>query len=161
MMGCFAIIIGEVFYASGTLYTRHVIRKFETTSSIALNAAQMMHGGILLIILSFFTEDIQLDSIFSAASIGSLLYLIIVSSMVGHSLYYGLVSRTNPVFPSTWLYISPLIAVVLGIVFYHEHISWLTGIGALTILVGTVLVNIETLRGLLWGKRAVLQGVKN
>jgi len=160
MVGCFAIIVGELFYAIGTIYTKHVIQKFETTSPIALNAVQMMYGGILLIILSFFTENIQFDNLLSFASMGSLLYLIIVGSMIGHSIYYWLVSRTNPIFPSTWLYISPLIAVVLGVIFYQEYLSWLTGIGTLTIIVGTVLVNYETLKKLLWQKRTV-QHVKN
>ncbi|AVK85042.1 EamA family transporter [Lysinibacillus sp. B2A1] len=161
MIGCFAIILGEVFYASGTIYTKYVIRKFETTSPIALNAAQMMHGGILLIILSLFTESIQLEYLLSPASIGSLLYLTIIGSMIGHSIYYWLVSRTNPIFPSTWLYISPLIAVILGVTFYHEYISWVTGIGTLTIIVGTVLVNFETLQKLFWRKKTVLQDIKN
>lgn len=160
MVGCFAIIVGELFYAIGTIYTKHVIQKFETTSPIALNAVQMMYGGILLIILSFFTENIQFDNLLNLASMGSLLYLIIVGSMIGHSIYYWLVSRTNPIFPSTWLYISPLIAVVLGVIFYQEYLSWLTGIGTLTIIVGTVLVNYETLKKLLWQKRTV-QHVKN
>ena len=160
MVGCIAIIIGEVFYASGTIYTKHVIKKYDTTSSIALNAAQMMHGGILLLILSFFTENIELDHFRSLASIGSLLYLTIVGSMIGHSIYYWLVSRTNPVFPSTWLYISPLIAVVLGVLFYQEYISWLTGIGTVTIIAGTILVNFETLRTLFGRKQSVLQDVK-
>lgn len=159
-VGCFAIIIGQVFYASGTIYAKHVIRIFETTSPIVLNAAQMMHGGILLIVLSFFTENIQFEYLLSPASMGSLLYLTIFGSMVGHTIYYWLVSRTNPVFPSTWLYISPLIAVILGVTFYHEYISWLTGIGTLTIIVGTILVNFETLRKLLLGKGTVLQDVK-
>ncbi len=159
MIGCFAIILGEIFYASGTIYTKHVIQTFETTSPIALNAAQMMHGGVLLIILSLFTENIQLHYLISPASIGSLLYLTIVGSMIGHSIYYWLVSRTNPVFPSTWLYISPLIAVMLGVIFYQEYISWLTGIGTLTIIVGTILVNFETLRKLHWKKRAVIQDI--
>ncbi|MBX9976432.1 DMT family transporter [Cytobacillus firmus] len=159
-IGCCAIIIGEIFYACGTIYTRHVIRQFATDSPIALNAAQMMHGGILLVILSFFTENIQLTNFFSPAAFGSMLYLIIFGSMAGHSLYYWLVSQTNPVFPSTWLYISPLIAVVLGVVFYHEYISWLTAFGALAIIAGTILVNIETLRGWLLGKKIKLQGAK-
>ncbi|WP_339262102.1 EamA family transporter [Lysinibacillus sp. FSL K6-3209] len=160
MVGCFAIIVGELFYAIGTIYTKHVIQKFETTSPIALNAVQMMYGGMLLIILSFFTENIQFNNLLNLASMGSLLYLIIVGSMIGHSIYYWLVSRTNPIFPSTWLYISPLIAVVLGVIFYQEYLSWLTGIGTLTIIVGTVLVNYETLKKLLWQK-GTLQHVKN
>ncbi|MGE7839824.1 DMT family transporter [Lysinibacillus sp. NPDC093712] len=161
MVGCFAIIVGEVFYAAGTIYTKHVVQKYDKTSPIALNAAQMMHGGILLIILSLFTENIHLDNLVSSASIGSLLYLTIVGSMIGHSMYYWLVSRTNPIFPSTWLYISPLIAVILGVLFYHEYVSWLTGIGTVTIIVGTILVNFETLRSLFWRKGTVLKDVKN
>jgi drug/metabolite transporter (DMT)-like permease len=73
--------------------------------------------------------------------------------MVGHSLYYWLVSRTNPVFPSTWLYISPVIAVIIGVIFYNEYISWLTGVGVLSILIGSLLVNFETLQKLLKRKR--------
>lgn len=157
MIGCFAIIIGEVFYASGTIYTRYVVRKFDKTSAIALNAVQMMYGAILLIILSLFTEDIQFEYVLSPVSIGSLLYLIIFGSMIGHSIYYWLVARTNPVFPSTWLYISPIIAVILGVIFYHEYISWLTGIGTLTIIVGVILVNITTLKELFGRKGAALK----
>jgi len=111
--------------------------------------------------VGFYTENIQLHYLLSPASIGSLLYLIIFGSMIGHSIYYWLVSRTNPVFPSTWLYISPVIAVTLGVILYHEYISWLTGIGTLTIIAGTVLVNFETLRELLWRNRTMLQDVKN
>ncbi len=160
MVGCLAIIVGELFYAIGTIYTKHVIQKFETTSPIALNAVQMMYGGMLLIILSFFTENIKFNNLLNLASMGSLLYLIIVGSMIGHSIYYWLVSRTNPIFPSTWLYISPLIAVVLGVIFYQEYLSWLTGIGTLTIIVGTVLVNYETLKKLLWQKGTLQHVIK-
>ncbi|MGG3469531.1 EamA family transporter [Neobacillus pocheonensis] len=161
MIGCFAILVGEVFYATGAIYTKHVVQKFETTSPIALNAAQMMHGGILLILLSLFTQDIQSDKLLSPASIGSLFYLTIVGSMIGHTIFYWLVSRTNPVFPSTWLYISPLIAVILGVIFYDEYISWLTAIGTVTIIAGTVLVNFKTLRELRLRKRAAFWDVKH
>lgn len=140
LVGCLFIVIGEIFYASGAIYSKHVIEKFETTSPIALNAAQMMHGGILLILLSLFTEKLQFTSMTSPASIGSFLYLIVFGSMMGHTLFYWLVSKTNPVFPATWLFISPLIAMVLGVVFYHEYLSWEAGIGTLTVIFGTVLV---------------------
>lgn len=140
LMGCLLIVIGEVFYASGAIYSKHVMEKFESASPIALNAAQMMHGGILLILLSLFTEDIQFTSLTSTASIGSFLYLIVFGSMIGHTLFYWLVSRTNPVFPSTWLFISPLIAMVLGVLFYREYLPWESGIGALTVILGTILV---------------------
>lgn len=143
LLGCLLIVIGEVFYASGAIYSKHVIGKYATTSPIALNAAQMMHGGILLLLLSLFTEKVEFTNLASPAAIGSLLYLIIFGSMMGHTLFYWLVSRTNPVFPSTWLFISPVLAVFLGVVFYREHLNLVSGIGVLTIMIGTVLVQIK------------------
>lgn len=157
IMGCLAIIFGEVFYASGTIYTKQVKEKI-SASPLVLNAVQMMYGGLLLFLLSFLTEKVQPSSLMHTASIGSLLYLTIIGSMVGHSLYYWLVTRTDPVFPSTWLYISPLIAVGLGVTFYQEEITWYTGIGALTILLGTILVNYPALQSLLWRKTLSQKG---
>ena len=112
----------------------------------------MMHGGILLFILSLFTENIDNNQI-TSSSIISLVYLIIFGSIAGHSLYYWLVSKTNSIFPSTWLYISPLIAVILGVFLYSEYFSWITGLGALTIMLGTILINFDTLLTLV-GKRS-------
>jgi drug/metabolite transporter (DMT)-like permease len=157
IIGCLVIILGEVFYASGTLYTRHVKDKI-LASPLVLNAVQMMHGGLLLFLLSFLMEKVELSSLTHSASIGSLLYLTVIGSMVGHSLYYWLVTKTNPVFPSTWLYISPLIAVGVGITFYQEEITWYTGIGALTILLGTILVNYPALHSLVVKKMISQKG---
>lgn len=146
VMGAVIILIGEIFYASGTLYSKQVIPRFPNISPIALNAAQMMFGGLLMLLLSLFTENVNLQTMLTLKTSGSLLYLIVIGSMVGHSLYYWLVATTNPVFPSTWLYISPLMALGVGVLFYEEQISWLTVLGGITIIAGTVLVNVDALR---------------
>jgi len=148
MIGCVVILIGECGYATGTLYSKKVITTFPKVSPIALNAAQMMYGGIMMLVLSLFTEKVHTESLLSLKAAGSLLYLIVMGSMVGHSLYYWLVAKTNPVFPSTWLYVSPPIAVGVGVLFYNEAVSWITLAGIVTILVGTVLVNGSALKHL-------------
>jgi drug/metabolite transporter (DMT)-like permease len=153
-IGCIAILIGELSYCAGALYSKSVIQRLPDASPIALNAVQMMYGGFLLLVLSLFTEHIQLKSLMSASVIGSLLYLIVIGSMVGHSLFYWLVAKTNPVFPSTWLYISPLIALGFGALFYQETITWITAIGVVTIIAGTVLANLDSLIPLILKSKA-------
>lgn len=144
ILGCAAVLLGELSYCAGALYSKHVMPRFPETSPIALNAAQMMYGGALLLVLSFFTErGAGLSSLVTGAGAGSLLYLIVVGSMVGHSLFYWLVAKTNPVFPSTWLYISPLIAMGLGVYLYHEVVTWVSVLGGVTIIAGIILVNAE------------------
>lgn len=148
VIGCFAILVGELAYSSGALYAQNVIQRLWDSSPIALNAVQMIYGGLLLIVLSAFTEDVHGDVIFTREALGSLLYLTIVGSMVGHSLFYWLVAKTNPIFPSTWLYVSPPIALLVGVLFYQEPFSWVMGLGVVTIITGTVVVNWDSLRKL-------------
>jgi len=149
VIGCIAILIGEFAYSSGALFSKNVIARFSEASPIALNAAQMMYGGLLLLVLSMCTESWDFSFLLEPKAIGSLLYLIVIGSMVGHSLFYWLVAKTNPVFPSTWLYVSPLIALAVGVIFYQESITWVSMLGVLTIIAGTIVVNLDSLRQLM------------
>lgn len=147
--GCIVILIGEVCYSIGAIFSKKVSSGLPEVSPIALNAAQMMYGGLLLLILSLATEKLNLAHQFSLPFSLSLLYLIVIGSMVGHSLFYWLVAKTDPVFPSTWLYVAPPIAVGAGVLFYNETVNGLTLIGIITILAGTMLVNAGALKGFL------------
>lgn len=146
LIACFVVLFGQIFYASGTVYSRIVIQRFRETSPIALNAAQMMHGGLLLFLLSLFTEDVHIGTLFAPQASLSLLYLIIAGSMMGHTIFYWLVSKTNPVFPSTWLYISPLISLCLGHFLYNEPLTLLSLFGGIAIIAGIILVNLDNLK---------------
>ncbi|ASA19392.1 DMT family transporter [Paenibacillus donghaensis] len=141
VIGCAVVLVGECCYAVGAVYSKKVSTRMSEVSPIALNAAQMIYGGTLLLLLSLTTEKVHPEFLLSFEGASSLLYLTVVGSMVGHSLFYWLVARTNPVFPSTWLYISPPIAVGVGFLLYKEEISWMTLLGVFTIITGTVLVN--------------------
>lgn len=161
LLGCIAVLFGQIFYSGGAVYSRHVIQRFKHTSPIALNAAQMMHGGLLLLLLSFLTEQAHIESMFSPQAALSLLYLIFIGSMMGHSIFYWLVAKTNPVFPSTWLYISPLISLILGFIVYHEPLTVLSLVGGITIIVGIFLVNMENLKKLVNKKPSILPTISN
>ncbi len=158
MYGCLAVLLGQVFFSAGTVYSRRVIQRFQDTSPISLNAAQMMYGGGMLLVLSLFTEQVHIESMLTLKAVLSLLYLIVVGSMLGHTIFYWLVAKTNPVFPSTWLYISPLISLCLGVLLYNEPLTLLSLAGGITIIIGIVLVNMDNLRQLVDKKQAY--GVK-
>ncbi|MFC3748949.1 DMT family transporter [Paenibacillus sp. GCM10012306] len=158
IISCVAILIGELCYAAGALYSKKVTTSMAEVSPIAQNAVQMMYGGAFIFILSFFTEDVQTDWLFSFPVAGSVLYLIVIGSMVGQTLFYWLVAKTNPVFPSTWLYVSPPIAVGVGVLFYNETINWVTLLGIITIIVGIILINGKTLKQMIF-KSKVLPAV--
>jgi len=151
LIGCGAILIGEVGYAWGTIYSSKVIAAFHSVSPIALNAVQMIYGGIFLIVLSAIAgEPIPA---FSMEGISSIAYLIIAGSMLGHTIYYYLVAKTNAFFPSTWLYVSPLIALAIGSFFYNEYFHPIMLIGILFILTSLFLINYHKIHHHIKGKK--------
>lgn len=83
---------------------------------------------------------------FSIKGISSIAYLIIAGSMLGHTIYYYLVAKTNYFFPSTWLYISPLIALTIGSFFYKEFFHPIMFLGILLILTSLLLINYHKIK---------------
>lgn len=146
ILSCIAILIGEIGYSVGSLATRKLSFDIPDISPITINAVQMMYGGAALLLLSLFSEQVQWNGILTLPALGSVLYLTIVGSMLGHSLYAWLLKATNAFFPSTWLFVSPIIALGLGAFLYGEAISLYSIVGSLLIIGGILIVNLPELR---------------
>jgi drug/metabolite transporter (DMT)-like permease len=143
------VLLGEAGYAAGTMYSRKILLHVKETSPIAVNAVQMIFGAAGLILLSLLTERFHPESVDVLPAMSSFLYLIVIGSMLGHSLYFWLLVKTNAVFPSTWLYISPVIALYVGARWYNEHISLFSLVGAALTLTGIIIANLDVLRTLI------------
>ncbi|MEC0206884.1 EamA family transporter [Paenibacillus lautus] len=146
ILSCIAILIGEIGYSVGSLATRKLSFDMPDISPITINAVQMMYGGAALLLLSLFSEHVQWNGILTLPAIGSVLYLTMVGSMLGHSLYAWLLKATNAFFPSTWLFVSPIIALGLGAFLYGEAISLYSIVGSMLIIGGILVVNLPELR---------------
>ncbi len=153
ILSCIVILIGEIGYSVGSLATRKLSFDMPDISPITINAVQMMYGGAALLLLSVFSEQVRLHDILTLPAIGSVLYLMIIGSMLGHSLYAWLLKATNAFFPSTWLFVSPIIALGLGVLLYAEGISLYSILGSLLIIGGIVVINLPELRARMSARR--------
>ncbi|EJR54777.1 hypothetical protein IIM_01717 [Bacillus cereus VD107] len=144
-IACLVILVGELFYGIGSVYSKEILSDLPDVSPFLINGIQMFYGGILLLIVSIAFEQPNLAILISWNVQWPILYLIFVGSIGGHGLYYWLLSKTNPVIPSTWLYVSPLIAVIVGYIILGEPFNPAMGIGACLILIGVFLANRTTL----------------
>jgi drug/metabolite transporter (DMT)-like permease len=77
----------------------------------------------------------------TAPAVGSLLYLIVFGSIGGHSMYLWLVGNTGPLFASTWLYVSPIIATVVGAAVLSEQVLASNIAGAALVIFGVYIIN--------------------
>ncbi|HDR6287552.1 EamA family transporter [Bacillus cereus] len=145
-IACIVLVIGELFYGIGSIRSKEILSDLSNVSPFLINGIQMFYGGMLLLIASIIVEQPNVTVLTSWSVQWPILYLIFIGSIGGHGLYYWLLSKTNPVFPSTWLYISPLIAIIVGYIILGEPLNPTMGMGACLILIGVFLANRSTLR---------------
>ncbi|AHA06041.1 EamA family transporter [Bacillus toyonensis] len=145
-IACIVLVVGELFYGIGSIRSKEILSDLRSVSPFLINGIQMFYGGILLLIVSFIIEQPNVTVLTSWSVQWPILYLIFIGSIGGHGLYYWLLAKTNPVFPSTWLYVSPLIAIIVGYIVLGEPLNPMMGIGACLILIGVFLANRSTIR---------------
>ena len=136
-----AVVLASLLWSGGSRYGKY----HEQPRSVwRWTATQLVCGGVALCILAIATgEPWQLTAaIASPAGIGSVLYLIVFGSWLGFGSYVWLLGRVSPAQLSTYAYVNPIVAVVLGAVFLDEPVtSGLVQAGFL-ILTGVVLVQL-------------------
>jgi lysylphosphatidylglycerol synthetase-like protein (DUF2156 family) len=67
-------------------------------------------------------------------------YLTLFGSLLGFSAYSYLLKHTRPAVATSYAYVNPLIAVVIGVVVAHEHFGATSFAGAMIVLAAVALV---------------------
>lgn len=139
LVGAAIIIFGAFLWANGSLYSRSA----RLPSSPLLAAAmQMMAGGLLLLLASLVTGEwlrIRLDLI-SARSLFSWVYLIIFGSLVAFTSYIWLLKATSPAKVSTYAYVNPVVAMILGWTLAEEPLTVRNILAAAIVLTAVILI---------------------
>src|SRR5687768_18106154 len=87
-------------------------------------------------------QDLQWHTISTGAWL-SLLYLIFLGSIAGFSAYVWLLKVRPAIQVSTYAYVNPVVAVLLGVFFANENITWLQIAGLVVILISVLLINLN------------------
>lgn len=135
------MIAGSFMWVSGSLYLKY---NPSDTTIYTSTTIQLLAAGIFCLIISFFNGELQNfspDEV-RADSIVAILYLSIVSSLITFLAFVWLIKVRPPAIVSTYAYINPLVAVLLGWGFADERISFIQLISLFLILCGVFFVNI-------------------
>ncbi len=135
------IMISLFAWALGSIY----ISKLEMPNSKGLSASlQMMVAGLSLMVVSLvFREDIStLQTLFTWKAIISWAVLIVFGSIVAYSAFNYLLIKSTPDKVATTTYVNPVVALLLGWAFNHEHISNQSLVAALILLSGVFFINL-------------------
>jgi drug/metabolite transporter (DMT)-like permease len=145
VIGLVVLIIGAMSWAGGSLYSKY---KSTAPSATANSGWQMMVAGIAFIPGSFINNEwstFDVQSV-SGSSWFALIYLITMGSLAGFSAYVWLLQVRSATQVSTYAYVNPVVAVLLGVLFAGEHMTLMQVIGLAVILLSVLLINMAKYR---------------
>ncbi len=136
LFGVIAIQIACAAWSGGSVYAK---RRRVGTSPLMGSAIQMLIGGLIMTVAATFMGEWHTLR-FSPRSAIAFSYLVIFGSIVAYGCYTYAVQTLPLSLVSTYAYINPLIAVILGWVILREPLSWRVLISAAVILAGVAMV---------------------
>jgi len=146
MIALAALVVASISWAAGSLYSKYKA----AGNSNAVNAGwQMMAAGIAFLACSgvagewrdFRPGEVPMLSWISIA------YLVVMGSLVAYSAFTWLLQVRPAAQVSTHAYVNPVVAVLLGVIFIGERLSWLQVLGLMVILCSVLLINLAKYRG--------------
>ncbi len=135
-LGAGLLIVATLSWAAGSLYAA----KAKLGATPVMSAGmQMLAGGVLLLIAGLVTGEAgqfapHAVSLNSAVALG---YLIIFGSLIAFTSYSWLLRVTPPSIASTYAYVNPVVAVLLGWAVAGEPLTLRTLLAA-AVIVGAV-----------------------
>ncbi len=145
LVGTVAILIGAMGWASGSLYARQA----PLPQSAAMGTAmEMLAGGAGLALMAAATHQWPA---FHPATVTtrawlSLAYLIVFGSLVAFTAYIWLLKHVSPARASTYAYINPVVAVLLGWSLGGEQLTTRHWIASALVIAAVVLITTSARR---------------
>jgi drug/metabolite transporter (DMT)-like permease len=133
-LGALILLIAPISWALGSVLSR---RLDLAKGSMAI-ASQMLAGSLVLLLLAILTGE-RITTEPSTASIAAWIYLTLLGSLIGYSSYMYLLQNTRITLATSYAYVNPVIAVLLGVLLADESISAI-GILAMGIILTAVVI---------------------
>lgn len=111
---------------------------------LSMNFIPMLIAGVVGLIIGILVEDLS-KLRFDNTAIISVTYLAFFGSVVTFTSFYWLMKRINVVMLSLIAFITPIVALILGWIFYNETLSNQHVIGSVMVLAGLLIANLESL----------------
>jgi drug/metabolite transporter (DMT)-like permease len=133
LAGCVAVILSSIFVA----YSNVLVKAHGKNLNPAIMAAgQMFFGLLLLLAVGIPLEGNPFRFNWTPMAVIALLYLAVVGSVIAFLLYYWLVLNMDVTNSMLIALVTPVVAVLLGMLVLNEEFGWRTLAGGAMIMLG-------------------------
>jgi len=137
LLGSIALVLSAFFGSYGNVLVKAYSQKVDP---VVLAAGQMACGFLPLLVLGLATEGNPFRFHWTGMAVICLAYLVVVGSVIAFGLYYWLVRNMKVTTTMLIALVTPVVAVVLGLVVLHERLNWRLFAGAACIISGLGLI---------------------
>ncbi len=146
LRGALVLVGATLCWGAGSLYSRTA--PLPPTPAMSTACQMLAGGGLLVAAGSAAGQWSRLDpAAVSTKSVLAFVYLVVFGALVAFSAYAWLLRVAHPAAASTYAFVNPLVAVVLGWLFAGEEITATTLWAGGLILLGVVLITLAHSRG--------------
>jgi drug/metabolite transporter (DMT)-like permease len=140
MFGLMALLLASLLWAAGSLYSRQADMPKVSLYNIAFQA---LTGGVILLLISMFTQEMFRIDFYNLKLISVLAmgYLILFGSIVAYSAYIWLLKEVSPNLVSSYAFVNPVVAVFLGWALAGEKMSLQSLIAGSIIVIAVIMLN--------------------
>ncbi len=129
------VFLGPISWALGSALSRKLLQP----SGLMASAIQMLSAGSIFFVIALLKQQIFIVP--TTRSLVALLYLIVFGALIAFSAYVFLLGQNiRPALITSYAYVNPAIAVLLGIFFAGESFSRPGYLGMLIILLSVIVV---------------------
>lgn len=139
--GAALVIFASAAWAFGSVLSKHL----PLPAGPMASGAEMITAGITLLIGSLLSGE-RLEHMPTAAGWGALLYLVVFGSIVAFSAYMYLLKNVRPAAATSYAYVNPAVAVLLGVMFAGETIGVEECLAMVVIISAVVLIGLPQWR---------------
>src|SRR3990172_2393683 len=140
LAGSAALVLSAICVAYGNVLVKAHASEL---NPMTLAAGQMVVGFLPLLLLGIPLEGNPLHFRWTPMALIALVYLAIVGSVIAFILYYWLVQHMDVTKTMLIALVTPVFAVVLGLLVLDEKLTWRTLAGGMMIILGIALVGLK------------------
>ncbi len=136
-LGLALVIVAPVLWAFGSVWGT----RLDMPPPLMATAAELISGGLLLGVVGLLMGE-RIEAVPSETSLLALLYLAVFGSIGGYTAYVYLLDNTRPALATSYAYVNPAVAVVLGVTLGAEVLTGQVFLGLPLVLGGVAVITL-------------------
>ncbi|HAT2611615.1 putative inner membrane transporter YedA [Phytobacter ursingii] len=135
--GALMILVGSLSWAFGSVYGSRI----ELPTGMMAGAIEMLAAGLVLLTASVLSGE-RMTTLPTVQGFMAVGYLAIFGSVIAINAYMYLIRNVSPAIATSYAYVNPVVAVLLGTGFGGEHLSSIEWLALGIIIMAVVLVTL-------------------